>query len=261
MKNYADLDDLEEEYGAFTAIGKIMKAYHFQLLVDFYGDVPYTDALKRGEVTNPVYDNAAAVYDSLIVQLSNAITLIDAETSRILPEEDDIMFGGDLTKWKQFANSIKLRILTRESDVKDASYITAELAKIEAEGSGYISEAVAVNPGYVNEEGKQSPFWTSFGQNVSGTNTMTNDATSASDFILNYLQSSNDTRIDQLFEEPETGHLGVPQGITSNPATQGAKQVSNIGTGLLKGPDQDAIIMTLSEVYFNLAELALKGFG
>ena len=170
-------------------------------------------------------------------------------------------FDGDLTAWKQFANTIKLRILTRESDVKDAAYITAELAVIAAEGSGYISSNVSINPGYVNQTGQQNPFWESFGRNVAGNVTLTNDATCATDYMITYLENTLDPRIDRLYERPATGHQGVPQGITSDPNTQGANQVSNIGPGLLIGSTQSAVIMTLAESYFNLAELAFKGFA
>ena len=261
LKQYADLLDLPAEYGAYTGIAKIMNAYHFQLLVDFYGDVPYSEALQRGLNPNPAYDDAAIVYDSLLGDIDEAIALFNAETSTEIPADDDAIFGGDLDAWKQFGNSIKLRILTRLVDVKDAAFINAQLATIASEGSGYITASAGVNPGYVAETGQQSPFWESFGQDVAGNNTQTNNATCASDFILTYLEDTGDRRLPQLFEEPASGHRGVPQGITSDPVADAFGMVSNIGPGLLTGADQDAILMSLPEVYFNQAELALKGFG
>lgn len=265
LKQYHKLETLEgENLEVYQAIGKIMKAYTYQILVDFYGDIPYTNALEGSQNPNPTYDNAQAVYDDLIVQLSAAIDLLNAAAENelsIMPADDDAMFGGDLTSWKQFANSIKLRILTRESAVKDASYINQELAVIAAEGSGYIAEDAVINPGYQNLENKQNPYWEDFGRDPAGTRTMTHLATSASDFIINYLQDTNDDRIDFIFEEPATGHLGVPQGITADNAVYHPDLVSNIGEGILKGADMGSIIYTLAEAYFNQAELALKGFG
>lgn len=265
LKQYQDLENLEgEEYLAYAGIAKIMKAYTFQILVDFYGDIPYTEALQRSQNPNPVYDNQQAIYDDLMVQLSAAIDLLNqAEASdlTIYPGADDVMFEGDLTKWKQFANSVKLRILTRESDVKDAGYITQELSAIAAEGSGFITEDVIVNPGYLNEEEKQNPYWEDFGQNPAGSPTLSGQATCASDFIIEYLQDTGDPRIDFLFEEPSTGHLGVPQGITASNDEYSTALVSNIGPGILKGSTQGSIIFTLAESHLNAAELALKGFG
>jgi hypothetical protein len=264
LKQYSDLDGLGDDYAAYKAISMIMKAYHFQLLVDFYGDVPYFEALGRSLNATPAYDDASAIYDDLLVQLTEAISMIDAAdalTTSVYPADDDVIFGGDMAAWKTFANSIKLRILTRVSDVKDAASITSELDAIAAEGSGYITASVMVNPGYANQENQQSPIWYSFGQSVAGSATLTGDATCATDYMIQYLTDSNDPRIDVLYEEPTSGHLGVPQGITSDPDTQGPSMVSNIGPGVLIGPDQGAVIMTTAEVYFNLAELADKGFA
>lgn len=265
LKQYEKLEVLEgDEYIAYVAIGKIMKAYTYQILVDFYGDIPYSAALAGSENPNPTYEDAQAIYDDLIVQLTAAIDMLSqAEENElsILPADDDVMFGGDLTSWKKFANSVKLRILTRESDVKGAAYITQELAVIAAEGSGFIDEDVVVDPGYSNLDDKQNPLWESFGEDVAGTSTMTNLATSASDFIINYLENTGDFRLDQLFEEPATGHRGVPQGITASLDLYHESLVSNIGEGILQGPDMGSIIYTLAEAYFNQAELALKGFG
>lgn len=265
LKQYSDLRDLDGElYGAYIAIGKIMESYTFQILVDFYGDIPYSEALQRSLEANPAYDDAQSIYDNLIVELTAAIELLNAaEASElsILPEEDDLMFSGDLTRWKQFANTVKLRILTRESDVKDNAYITQELAAIAAEGSGYITEDVTVDPGYLDEESKQNPFWEDFGAGPDGTPTLTNLATSASDYIIDYLNSTGDTRIDYIYEEPATGHLGVPQGIVALQEDYHSDLVSNIGPGILIGPDQASVIFTLAERYFNEAELALEGFG
>lgn len=265
LKQYSDLDDLDTEvYGAYVAISKIMKAYHFQILVDFYGDIPYSEALQRSLNSNPAYDNGQAIYDDLIVELTEAIELLSAAEASdlsVLPEVDDIIFGGDLTSWKRFANTIKLRILTRESDVKDDAYINQELAVIATEGSGFITADVTVDPGYLDEENKQNPFWEDFGAGPDGTPTLTSLATSATDYIIDYLTNTSDPRIDYIYEEPATGHLGVPQGITADPAIYHSDLVSNIGPGILIGPGQSSVIFTLAERYFNEAELALKGFG
>jgi hypothetical protein len=116
------------------------------------------------------------------------------------------MFQGDMEQWVRFANTIKLRIAIRESN-------TTEIAAIYAEGSGFITDDVLVNPGYLKDAGKQNPFWNLYGSDESGTLTLTNKATCATDYILDYLADSNDPRINFIYEKPESGHLGVPQGL------------------------------------------------
>ena len=126
LKQYQLLTQLEEKYDYYKAIGMIMKAYHFQLLVDFYGDVPYSEALLRKDNATPKYDKAVDIYADLLVQLDAAITLINGAKLPVAPGADDVMFGGDMTKWKQFANTVKLRIAVRS---KNAAAITAAFAE------------------------------------------------------------------------------------------------------------------------------------
>ncbi len=260
LKQYSALDDLDSKYGNYKAISTIMKSYHFELLVDLYGDVPYSEALKRGSNPTPKYDDAETIYKDLMKQLTTATNMIDSMANaevNVVPGSDDVMFGGDMTMWKQFANTLKIRILNR---AKGSFNVDDELATIAAEGSGYITADVAVQPGYLNEEGKQPPYWRDFGWDVGGTVKLTNDATCATQWILDYLSNSNDPRIDFMYEKPETGHLGVDQGEEAT-KDQSADYVSNIGPGHLKGPTMSSVIFTLAESKFNLAELALAGHG
>lgn len=264
LKQYQVLEQLTSEYDYYKAIAKIMKAYHYQILVDMYGDIPYTEALLRKENATPVYDDAKTVYEDLIVQLTAAIELIDKAENQVAPGADDITFGGDMDMWKQFANTIKLRILVRQSSMagRDA-YIKEQINAIIAEGSGFITEDVGVDPGFLQEENKQNPIWQAYGSEVSGSPTMNNQATCATDYVITYLTNTNDPRIDFIYEEPEDGHLGVPQGLLDydTPVVDAyePKKVSNIGPGILKSYDQSAIIFSLAESYFNQAEAAFKG--
>ncbi len=265
LKQYNALDQFGSEYDNYKAIEKIMKAFHFQMLVDMYGDIPYTEALGRSKNPAPAYDDAQAVYEDLMVQLDSAIIMIDGAVDGEVPGDDDVMFGGDMTKWKKFANTIKLRILIRQSDMAGREgYINEEMAKITSDGSGFITSDVLIQPGYVQEESKQNPMWNAYGQDVSGTWNMNHKATCATQYVLDYLIANNDPRVDYIYEEPETGHLGVPQGLEKydDPVVDQYEpsKVSNIGPGILKGPDMGANIFSLAECKFLLAEAALKGF-
>ncbi len=267
LKQYQILNNLGEGYNFYMGIAKIMKAYHFQLLVDFYGDIPYSEALGRSIEATPKYDDAQTIYEDLIVQLTEAISLINTSDDDLaVPGDDDAMFGGDMDMWIQFANTVKLRILTRQLDMsgRDA-YIQQELDAIDSEGSGFITDDVGINPGFIaNEENKQNIMWNTLGWDASGSQTLSSKATCATDYVLNYLTNTNDPRIDYIYELPETGHLGVPQGLLDydTPVVDAymPEFVSNIGPGILKSADMDAIIYTLAECYFNQAELANRGF-
>jgi hypothetical protein len=122
---------------------------------------------------------------------------------------------------------------------------------------------VLINPGYLLEEGKQNPLWNELGWDAGGTQTLSSKATCATDYILDYLTTTNDPRISYLYEEPATGHLGVPQGLldydTPVPDAFIPELVSNIGPGILKSAIMGANIFTLAESYFNQAEAVQKG--
>jgi len=265
LKQYQILNNLEDpKFDNYRAIAKIMKAYHYQQLVDIYGDVPYSEALGRSLEATPKYDDAQEIYEDLMVQLTEAIELIRNASGADVPGADDAMFNGNMTNWIKFANTLKIRILTRQSDMtgRDA-YIQAELATIASEGHGYITTDVGVNPGYIPlNTGKQNPMWNSLGWDEGGTKTMNYNATCATAYVLNYLTATADPRIDYIYEKPSTGHLGVPQGLLDydTPVLDQymPDKVSNIGPGILKAADMDATIFTLAEHFFNLAELRQK---
>lgn len=266
LKQYNTLDTDAENNEYYQAIAKIMKAYHFQILVDTYGNIPYSEALKRGANTTPVYDDALTIYEDLIVKLDEAISLINAGNSNInviTPGSDDGVYAGNMIEWKKFANTVKLRVLVRQSDMAGrAGYITSEFAKIANEGSGYITADAGSNIGYTKATGQQSTFYATYKANVEGTLLNNFKATCATPFVLNTLTNLNDSRIDFIYEIPLSGtHLGVEQGLSPYPSpvgTLGEDNVSNIGPGLLVSDEQDVIIFSLAESNFLQAEAAHK---
>jgi len=270
LKQYNALSTLEgDESGYYKAIAMIMKSYHFQIMVDIYGDVPYSEALLRGGNPTPKYDDAQMIYKDLIIQLTSAIELINTTASStavtpLEPSADDTMFGGNMNNWKKFANTVKLRILVRLSDMSgEQAYIKSQFAEIATGGEGYMNSNVTIQLGYMDEDNKQNPKWAAFGQKPGGGNTLNNDATCGTDYIINYLSDTFDPRLDYIYEEPADGHLGVPQGLKDYdiPVVDqfDPDKVSNIGAGILKGYDQAAVIYSAAESYFNRSEAIFKG--
>lgn len=83
------------------AIARILKAYYFMVLSDAFGDVPYSQAL-QGKATIP-YDKQENVYPAIITELKEAVAQFDGGAT----VQGDVMYGGNTTKWKKFANSIR----------------------------------------------------------------------------------------------------------------------------------------------------------
>jgi len=106
------------ENPSYEAVSLIMQSFMFQILTDMYGDIPYTQALQaeaEDAIFAPVYDAQEDVYNGLLADLERANDLLSAGS---LPNiKGDIVFEGDLEKWRKFANSLRLRVALRLSEV------------------------------------------------------------------------------------------------------------------------------------------------
>ena len=94
------------------AMAKILKSYFFWNITDRWGDVPYFDALQGTENFTPKYDSQEAIYTDLFLQLTDA-------SQAIVPGSvsNDIMYGGDMVKWQKLANSVRMLMALRLSEV------------------------------------------------------------------------------------------------------------------------------------------------
>ncbi|MFN4313181.1 MAG: SusD/RagB family nutrient-binding outer membrane lipoprotein [Chitinophagaceae bacterium] len=117
------------------ATARILKAYIYWTLTDAYGDLPYFEALKgEGALA---YDEQSLIYADLIKELKEAVDQFDGGDVY----KGDIVYGGNTTKWKKFANSVRLLIALRMSKV-DAATSQAEVNSALSHSAGVI-ETVA----------------------------------------------------------------------------------------------------------------------
>jgi hypothetical protein len=260
-------------YPYHAAIARIMKVFNYQLLVDSYGDIPYTNALQGPSgTTSPTYDKAADIYKDFITQLDGAIADINAAAKvagvRTVGAED-VVFAGNMTQWKQFANSLKLRILLRQSQTNDATltaYVKAQMTTLQAATDGFIATDVVVQPGYSQNTNQQNPFYTRYGNAASGAQATARYYQIPTNYILRQYTSNNDPRVSQLYDlgVPTTGTTGYvgtdlgersPASFTAVPSASSFK----LGGGLLKGPAAPTVIMLLADQLFSKAEAETRG--
>ncbi|SFQ50766.1 SusD/RagB family nutrient-binding outer membrane lipoprotein [Parafilimonas terrae] len=256
-----------EDYDYYNAAAKIMKAYEFQLLVDTYNDVPYTEAFKETENLTPTYDKAQDVYQSIYALLDEAIQLINdgASVGNIQEFSDnDVMFKGNMDNWKRFANTVKLRIALRGQS-GGLSFSNSY------DPVGFLTTDAVINPGYQKADGKQNPKWNTWGYTYTGSTA--NRAWMPTEFIAAFYDGSklNDYRGYAIFNNFGGSSFGTNQlgyestSVPSAPAagswiTPYEEQENNIG--VLKGSSMAMPIITLAESDFLQAEAALKGgFG
>lgn len=241
-----DLNYLQKsESPAYRGASKVLIAYVYQGLVDHFGDVPYSAANKGEEdaVLTPEFDDDAQIYASLPDLLDEAIEELDGAASDM--GADDLIYGGNLNKWIRFANSLKLRILMRTSEVDPNE---AEVTSL-IENGMFIEDAddMPVIP-FSDEIGNQNPMFARAEWGVG-------DFYFASNATLNVLESLNDPRAEYFYDEATTGDFegelrGIDQGtVEDEPFTAPSSDYSG-SSDYAYAADNDVILMSAWEVWF-----------
>ena len=239
----------------YIGAAKVMKAYLFQQLVDMFNNVPYTEALQGAANLTPKYDNGKDIYEALSTDLGVATTLFQ-RADAVGSATQDVLFGANNANWAKFSNTLRLRLLIRQTEVTGrAAYIQTEMNKIVANGSGFLTVDAGVNPGYSNSAGKQNPLW-GFAINTAGT--YTQDFWRAAKAVIAFCIAHNDPRYTRWYA-PITGgsYVGTTLGASGNPV---GSATSTFGPGALKSVSQPAILMSAAESYFLQAEAILRGY-
>ena len=257
------------KYVYYNAIARIMMAYNYQLLVDMYNDIPYTEALLGANNINPKYDKAEDIYKDLAAQIDTAITLINtglANALSVLPltAATDPLFSQTgpppgMALWKQFANTVKLRLVVRANGKVQFNNTTFT-------SDGFLTNDAMVNPGYVKVTGKQNPTWP-----YSVTNTASASSRLPSYFSLSFYDGTkiNDPKRGaatfKVFPGTPANQLGNE--TNPNPPVSAVPHYWFKGTsgtvydkaGIYKGFDAGLPIFLAAESYFLQAEAMVRG--
>ncbi len=123
----------------YAGVAKIMKAYFFSLMVDVWGDIPFSEfnSFKPGNISQPVFDNDAEIYPKLLALLDEGIADINNPTPNAsVPAADDLFYAGNTARWVKAANTIKLKLYTQ---VRLVQNVSAEVTALLANPSQLIS--------------------------------------------------------------------------------------------------------------------------
>jgi len=261
QNNYNVLFDLEQARSKALASGDnltaaasmILAARLWQDLVDIYGNIPYSQAFQYAKYPLPAYDKGQDIYNDLQVKLDQAITYMSSPGLSSF-STIDIVNGGNQTKWIKFANSLKLRLLIRQSEISGFS-ATAEATKIMNNGGVLqAGETVFVNPGYTNATNKQSPFYANYGQTVNAAEAA--PAVRANNYFKNLMQANSDPRLNRYFIPISGNVVGCTYGLAAgNPLVS-----SGVGAGLANNSAQNQWIFTSVESLFLEVEAIERGW-
>lgn len=117
-------------------IARIWKAWQNSRATDLWGDIPYFEAA-NGSGLAAAYDTQEAIYDDLLKELADASSKLDpnaANPTKVELAKADIVFKGNINRWKQFANSLRLRLAIRLTEVAPERAKKEAEAAVKAEG-------------------------------------------------------------------------------------------------------------------------------
>lgn len=117
--NLGTQDEGNEDWH-YVGIVQIIKAYTFSVLVDIWGDIPFTEANQGSTLRMPVYDQGENIYPQLFDLIDEGITNLQ-KTSNLSPGNDDIIYKGDLDQWIKFGKTLKLKMYNQIRLVQDVS--------------------------------------------------------------------------------------------------------------------------------------------
>jgi len=216
---------------------EVIEVYAWHVLVDTFGDIPYTQGLQAEEFPQPTYDDDMAIYEDLITRLGNVTAMLSAGQGYTTA---DVVYGGDMNKWMMFANSLKLRLGMRISD--------AETVQSAVSNGVFMANADNATVEYQGADPYGNPLWEDLV--LSGRSDFL-----ASNTIVDYMNELDDPRRMVYFDDNKEEYIGGIYGASNNYG-----DYTHIGDPF-KQPTREGILLDYAEVRFNQSRAAELGYS
>lgn len=252
------IKDNEATSPAYSGVAKIQLAYIMSIATDLWGDVPYSQAGFGLEFQQPRYDKQEEIYKgnsgSGIVGLFDLVKSGVADlnkTSVLKPTTDDIIYGGNLAKWKRAANSLLIKFAITVSKV-EPQLATTTITQALASTDGIIDDPqYDLKVPFTSGLNNQNP---NFVQDISGT---FKDNQTLSTRFLALSRSLKDTvRLAKMYTKPSNKFTGYENGNNVTPPAVATRSKYNAYVVGVNG-EAPARLLTTFQTKFNLAEAAL----
>ncbi|PWJ59209.1 SusD-like starch-binding protein associating with outer membrane [Dyadobacter jejuensis] len=222
---------------------EIMEVMAWSVLVNTFGNVPYSEALDADN-SLPKYDDAKTIYDDLLTRLSGALSNIDASAGGF--GDGDLFYSGNVAQWKKLGNSLmlKLALVIADSDEAKAKSLVAAAAP-----NVFTSNADNAAFPYISSPPNYNPV----SANLNSLFTSRQDFIPTS-VLIDYMNELSDPRRAEFFTTVNGEYKGGEYGFTNTYSA-----FSHISDKIID-PTLEGIVMDYAEVEFMLAEAVERGF-
>jgi len=238
----------------YEGVGLVMRAWTFSVITDLWGAIPYAEALKGAAAKpnyTPAYDSQEKVYEGMLNDLKLANEKLTVGGPTVV---GDIIYGGNVLKWKKFANSLRVRLANRQAAKKPAAS-KAILAEILGDPAKYPLMTS-------NDDNAIIRHTATLPSNNEWHQVMIRDGRTdwnISSTLAYKLNALGDTRITVFAAPTKDGkYVGHPNGLPDAIATTYLSSSSGIGAYFLR-PETPSVLMTFAELNLSLAEAVLDG--
>jgi hypothetical protein len=240
------------------AVIDVLESYTYSVLVDTFGNIPYSQALDIIKYPLPAYDDAKTIYTDLIKRLATDAAILKKNSADPNFGAADIIYSGNAAsnaKWAKFANSLIIRLAVNISDV-DPTYAATQVQAALASGP-IASNADNTKLTYLTTTGNQNPLFADL------VTSKRNDFIPAEPFVaaMDAVVSGGDPRMVKYFVNATSPAPVIPAGRTFVGGTYGEQNVfatySHI-TATLDNATFPGTIFDFAELNFLLAEAAEK---
>lgn len=254
----------DPEMANMHAITRIVRVFMYHRLTDLYGDVPYSEAGKgiTEGITSPKYDSQEFIYNDMLSELEAAAAALSGGGASF--GDGDLIYGGDVDRWRKFAYSMMLRLGMRLVKVDPGAAQT------------WVQKAIAGGVMTSNDDIAFVPHDPAGWANGNGSVFIADGSPRLSKFFVDWMSAKGDPRLNVYGQAPPGAPaIGLPNGLDVQTVQDDPNWIPCADDGsvspcemdvymspneVITGQDDPMFFMTYAEVELLLAEAAVRGW-
>lgn len=231
------------------AVAKLLRAYFLQYMTDQWGALPWTEAFKGIDGTQPKFDSQQSIYTYIFAEIDDALGKMNANAG----PQGDMILGGDMGKWATFGNTLKMVMALRMSDA-DVATAKTKFEQAVASGKLITSNASNIRFTYGSDDGSDNPWQDRF---------ESREDYVMSETMIGFLNAKADPRKTKYAKPAQNGavaannfdaYAGAPNGKVNG----NTKDFAFITNTVIEDPVYKVAIYTAAQTHFSIAEAKLR---